>query len=106
MIRAEERRRRSSVLDGWLREAGASLLERLGGAFRVAGERAWAGAVRILAAGVLVGAAAVLLLMGSVQLLRELRLPAWLVYAILGAAGLLAGFLLWRSALPGADGRR
>jgi len=43
----------------------------------------------------LVSAAAVFLLAGALELVKDLKLPPWLAYGLLGVAIMLAGFLLW-----------
>ena len=103
MIHVEERRRRprTTSLDDWLRDAGGSAMRRVTSPFRDAARRLWEKAVLALMTVALVSAAAVFMLVGAVDLLKELRLPSWLAYGVLGAAGLVIGFLLWRSALGG-----
>ena len=49
---------------------------------RDAARRAWAGGVALMMTLALVATAGVFLLMGGVQLLKELRLPAWLAYGL------------------------
>ena len=101
MIHVEERRRRprTSSLDEWLRDTGGTALRKVTTPFRDAARRLWEKAVLALMTVALVAAAAVFMLVGAVELLKELRLPAWLSYGLMGAAGVVAGFLLWRSAL-------
>ena len=101
MIHVEERRRRprTSPLDDWLRDTGGSVLRRMSTPLRETARRAWDKAVLAMMTVALVAAAAGFLLMGAVELLKELRLPPWLAYGLLGTAGAVAGFLLWRAAL-------
>src|SRR5687767_4355632 len=66
VIHAAERRRRTSALDFWRRDNGGSLAR-----------RAWENTVLALTALAMLGTAAVFLLIGAVELLKDLRLPAW-----------------------------
>ncbi|HEX7897006.1 MAG TPA: hypothetical protein VF950_04565 [Planctomycetota bacterium] len=101
MIQVEERRRRTrtSSLDDWLRDTGGAALRRAGTPFRDAARRIWDKAVLTFMTVAMVAASAVFLLVGAVELLKELKLPAWLAYGMLGVAGGVAGYLLWRTAL-------
>lgn len=101
MIHVEERRhrpRRTSTLDDWLRDNGESLLRRAASPLLDTARRAWEGTVLALTALAMLATAAVFLPLGAVELLKESRLPTWLTYGLLGGAGALVGFLLWRSA--------
>jgi len=103
VIQVEERRRRTrtSPLDTWLRDTGGSLMRRMTSPVRETARRVWEKTVLALMTVALVAAGAVFMLIGAVELLKELRLPHWLAYGLLGTAGALAGFLLWRAALGG-----
>ena len=104
MIHVAERRqqsRRTSILDVWPRGNGGTRPRRAASPLRNAARRAYEGTVLALTAMAMLATAAVFLLLGAVELLKELRLPTWLAYGLLGGAGALAGFLLWRSAFAG-----